>query len=51
MLSNNEDHNEELTPAQHDAEMPDFLDPEEVFSKHSEQHIANYSEGQTKNKK
>ena len=44
MPSNNEDQNEELTPVQHDVEMLDFQDPEEAFSKHSVQHIANYSE-------
>ena len=49
MPSKNEDQNKELTPVQHDVEMPDFQDPEEVFSKHSVQHIANYSEWQTKN--
>lgn len=32
-----------VTPAQPDEEMLDFLDLEEVFSKHLEPHIANYS--------
>lgn len=31
------------TPGQLDAEILGFLDPEEAFSKHLEQHIANYS--------